>query len=174
MEMSSQLTLAPRISLVNNNSFTSNQAGTDGGMIYVGGGSSQVRISDGSMFGYNNTTGRGGVISINESILEISNTTIFSDNIAGIGDDIIACNCDIKSNTAFIQYSYTDPSFPNCTIILYGHYQVTTDSPGNPTTNSKPTPRYYIVAMAISIPVGFVMILILLKAIIVLACLCFR
>ena len=150
-------TLAPCISLVNNSSFTSNQAGTDGGMIYVGGGSSQVRISDGSMFGYNNTTGRGGVISINESRLEISNTTVFSDNIAAIGDDIIACDCDIKSNTAFIQHSYTDPSFQNCTI--YGHYQVTIDSP---------------VAMAISIPVGFVVILILLMAIIVLACLCFR
>ena len=134
--------------------------------MYVGGSGSQLRIGDGSMFDYNNATDRGGVISINGSRLEISNTTTFDNNSAAVGDDIIACNCDISA-AAFMLYSYTDPSFPNCT--LYGGYEVTT-ADSHPTTNSKPTG--YVVAMAVSIPVGFV--LILLTVIIVLACLCFR
>ena len=160
----------PYTYVVENSSFTSNQAGTDGGVMYVGSSKSLVRISDGSTFDFNNATGRGGVISINESRLEISNTTVFSDNLAVIGDDIIACNCDIKSTTAFIQHSYTDPSFPNCTI--YGQYQVTTTD-SHPTTNSlKPTSKY-VVAMAVSIPLGFIVIVTVLTAT-VLACLCFR
>ena len=150
------------IYFVHNSSFTSNQAGTDGSVMYVGSNDSQVRISDGSTFDFNNATDRGGAISINGSRLEISNTTIFNDNLAAIGDDIIACNCDIFANTL---HSYTDTSFPNCT--LYGRYEVTTTD-SHPT---KPT-GYYIVAMAVSIPIAFVVILLLLTAT-VLACLCF-
>ena len=55
---------------VENSYFTSNQAGTDGGVIYVGSSKSRVRISEGSTFDFNNATSRGGVISINESRLE--------------------------------------------------------------------------------------------------------
>ena len=154
--------------LIDNSSFTGNQARTDGGVMYVGSSDSRVRIghrSDGSKFNFNNATDRGGVISINGSRLEISNTTVFNDNFAAIGDDIIACNCDISA-AAFTLHSYTDPSFPNCT--LYGHYEVTTTD-SHPI---KPT-GYYVVAMAISIPIAFIMILLLLTAT-VLACLCFR
>ena len=67
--------------------------------MYVGSSNSRVRISDGSKFDCNNATGRGGVISINESRLEISNATASAINIAAVGDDIIACNCDINSTT---------------------------------------------------------------------------
>ena len=158
-------TFAPCTYLVNNSSFTDNQAGTDGGVMYVGGSNSQVTISDGSTFDFNNATDRGGVILINGSRLEISNTTVFNNNFAAIGDDIIACNCDI-STAAFTLHSYTDPSFPNC--ILYGRYEVTTTD-SHP-TNLKPTE--YVVAMAVSIPVGFVILLFLTAT--VFACLCFR
>ena len=90
--------------------------------MYVGGGNSDVRIIDGS-FGFNSATDRGGVISINKSRLEITNTTIFNNNFVVVGDDIIACNCDIS--TAFKLPNYTDPNFPNCT--LYGSQVTTTD-----------------------------------------------
>ena len=151
----------PYIYLVDNSSFTGNQAGTDGGVMYVGSNNSQVKISDGSTFGFNNATDRGGVISINGSSLEISNTTVFDNNFAVIGDDIIACNCVIS--TAFTLHSYTDPNFPNCT--LYGHYEVTT-------ADSLPTkpPAGYVVAMT---AITF-MILLLLTATLLGAYLCFR
>ena len=159
-------TFVPCKYLVDNSSFTGNQAGTDGGVMYVGSGSSQVRITNGSMFSFNNATARGGVILINRSRLEISDTTLFNDNFAGIGDDIIACNCDIIP-TAFTLHNYTDPNFPNCT--LYGHYEVTT-------ADSLPTkpPAGYVVAMAVSIPIAFIVILLLLTATLLGACLCLR
>lgn len=149
------------IYLVDNSSFTGNQAGTDGGVMYVGSNNSQIKISDGSTFGFNNATDRGGVISINGSSLEISNTTVFNNNFAVIGDDIIACNCVIS--TAFTLHSYTDPNFPNCT--LYGRYEVTT-------ADSLPTkpPAGYVVAMT---AITF-MILLLLTATLLGAYLCFR
>ena len=153
----------PYTYVVDNSSFSDNQAGTDGGVMYVGSSNSHIRISDGSTFDFNNATNRGGVISINGSRLEISNTTIFNDNLAVIGDDIIACDCDIITSLEI--HSYTDPNFPNCTLYGYQRNRLTT------TDYSKPTG--YVVAMAVSIPVGFTVILLLLTAT-VLACLCYR
>ena len=163
----------PYIYLVDNSSFTGNQAGTDGGVMYVGGGSSQVRITDGSTFSFNNATDRGGVILINRSRLEISNTTVFSDNFAVIGDDIIACNCVIS--TAFTLHSYTDPNFPNCTLYGYERYYVTTVTVEYTTDESLPSKSTeFVVAMAVSIPITFVVILLLLTATLLGAYLCFR
>ena len=155
-------TFDPCSYLINNSSlFTNNQAGTDGGVMYVGSSNSQVKINNGSMFGYNNATGRGGVISINDSRLEISSTTTFINNLAAIGDDIIACNCDI-STAAFMLHSYTDPSFPNCT--LYGYHDATTGSGIN----------VKVVAMAVSIPVASIVIFVTLLTAIILVFMCFR
>ena len=153
----------PYTHLVDNSSFTGNQAGTDGAVMYVGSHDSHVRISDGSIFNFNHANDKGGAISISGhgSRLEISNTTIFSNNTAIIGDDIIACDCDIKCNTTFIHHSYTDPSFSNCTI--YGRNQV---APG-PGPHPKP-----VMAIAVSIPIGFIAIVILLTTI-MLVFLCF-
>ena len=105
------------------------------------------------------------MISINGSKLEITNTTIFYDNFAGIGDDIFACNCNIIS-APFVLQSYTDPSFPYCN--LYGHYEITTAD----SLRTKPTG--YIVAMAVSVPIAFIMILLLLIAILLGAYMCCR
>ena len=148
--------------LIDNSSFTGNQAGTDGGVMYVGSNNSLVRISEGSAFGFNNATSRGGVISINGSRLKVSNTILFNNNFAGIGDDIIACNCDISIAFRMLQ-SYTDPNFPNCT--LYGHYVLTT---------APPKPAESVVTMAISIPLAFIMLLLLFTATLLGAYLCFR
>ena len=152
LKVSFPVLLHVHIDLVNNSSFTNNQAGTDGGVMYVGSGNSQMIISDGS-FDFNNASNRGGVISMNRSRLDISDTTIFNSNSADVGDDIIACNCDIAAT--FKLHNYTDLNFPDCILYGYERNQATT-------TATKPTHiQRYVVAIAVAIPVVFIILLIL-------------
>ena len=101
---------------IERNSFTHNQAGGDGGVIYMRSvgksGSSQI-IAGESMFGFNNATKRGGVIAITGGEVDIENSQFYN-NTAEAGGVVSACISEIKVQMEM--WVMDDPSNPQlCT-----------------------------------------------------------
>ena len=166
---------------INNSSFINNQAGRDGGVMYVTNLpyiGNQVRVT-GSTFGFNSAASKGGSIAINGSELEITDTTIFN-NSADIGTFISACNSNVTIiiNDTTELYHYTDPSFPEC--MLYGSTEPTTSPPitqPTDTTSSLPITQstrppnskgdLVVWIVAISVPVICIAVLALLAVFVI-------
>ena len=86
----STLSAPATVITINESTFMNNRAGRDGGVMYVGRNGSTVRITN-TIFFNNSVRGRGGVVAILESELDINLTTLYH-NTATNGDVISSCN----------------------------------------------------------------------------------
>ena len=95
--------------------FTNNQAGADGGVMYVhvGRAGSQVKVSQ-STFGINRAAGRGGAIAIAGSTLYIDTASIYK-NTAKLGGVASACKSNVKISDPNIR-AKPDPMYSYCTL----------------------------------------------------------
>ena len=132
------------------NSFLNNQAGIEGGVMYVRDTNSSVNILFNSQLGFNRAEKRGGVISINGSSLVIGVTHIFN-NSADMGPVISACSANVNISPLTL-YHYNDPNFPNCLL-----YDVNENEPSTVTTSTIPPTRVHHfdsgIAVAIAVPI---------------------
>ena len=103
----------PTLYDIKRSSFSHNAAGHSGGVIYVGRQNSKVTVQE-SIFSHNSGNERGGVIAIIGSTLNINETNFYK-NMANLGDDISACNCEVLlSAEEFIVRP--DPKYTFCTL----------------------------------------------------------
>ena len=98
---------------ISSSSFTNNQAGGDGGVIFVGRASSKVKVTN-SIFSYNSATGRGGAIAITGSTLHINGASLCK-NTAKLGRVISACRSNVVITNPTIS-STPDPTNSFCTL----------------------------------------------------------
>ena len=101
---------------VEQSSFTYNQAGGDGGVMYMRSlgrsGYSQIAIR-GSRFGFNNATRRGGVIAVTGGQVDLQEPQIYN-NTAESGGVVSACISEVKVQTKLMIVD--DPTNPQlCT-----------------------------------------------------------
>ena len=133
---------------INFTSFFNNQAGVEGGVMYVRDTNSSVSISTVSKIGFNRAEKRGGVISINGSSLLIGDTNIFN-NSADMGAVISACSANVSISPLTL-YHYNDPNFPNC--LLYDVIEPSTVT----TPTIPPTRAHHFdsgIAVAVALPI---------------------
>ena len=134
-------------------SFFNNQAGIEGGVMYVRDTSSSVGIVFDTQFGFNRAAKRGGVISINGSSFFNGDSRpgrIFN-NSADMGAVISACDSEVGFYPFDVLYQHSDPYFPNC--LLYD--EVATAAVTTPTI--PPTRAKHLstgIAIAVAVPIA--------------------
>ena len=143
---------------VESTSFLNNQAGIEGGVMYVTGTNSSVTIFSDSLLGFNSATSRGGAISINGSSMFISDTHIFN-NSADMGAVISACNSDVGTFPASLLSQREDQNFPNC--VLYDVAENQPTSAAVTTATIPPTRAKHSNGIAVAIVIPIVCLLVL-------------
>ena len=115
--------------------FSHCSAGNDGGVLYLGRKLGQIFIDE-TTFAFNSATDRGGVISIVNCSLEISQANVFN-NTANYGAVISACNSNVTlASNDFLQRS--DPEYPFCVLYEGDDYNFNIPTPGPPTFATPP------------------------------------
>ena len=115
--------------------FSHCSAGNDGGVLYLGRKLGQIFIDE-TTFAFNSATDRGGVISIVNCSLEISQASVFN-NTANYGAVISACNSNVTlASNDFLRRS--DPEYPFCVLYEGDDYNFNIQTPSSPTLATPP------------------------------------